>query len=321
MGLVNLFATAAALLIVLGTARVVYVLQHPKRKTYAYALATGLPGDPGELGLNYTEQTFRFADGSTTPGWIIEGANPHGATVVVTHGWNSSRHGSLLRVPTLAPHATRLVVYDMRGHGESSAPVCLMGTREADDLLAIITQLDGPDTPIVLYGSSMGAGVSIATAAKADPATAARIVAVIADGPYRHFHEPIAAQMRVQSLPPFPFARLAAAYLTLRLGGLAGFDRAILAAAVRCPLLVLHGSADPICNVESGRLIARAAPRGQLTEITGGGHGDLAAIDPDTYKGALAELFRLLTESNTLAGSSTPTRSGDRAATVETDRS
>jgi pimeloyl-ACP methyl ester carboxylesterase len=321
MGLVNLFATTAGLLIVLGTARLVYVLQHPKRKTYAYALAKGLPGDPGELGLNYTEQTFRFADGSTTPGWIIEGSNPHGATVVVTHGWNSSRHGSLLRLPALMPHAARLVVYDMRGHGESSAPVCLMGTREADDLVAIITQLNGLDTPVVLYGSSMGAGASIAAAAQADPATTTRITAVIADGPYRHFHEPIAGQMRVRSLPPFPFAWLTTAYMALRLGGLGGFDRAVLAAAVRCPLLVLHGSADPICNIESGRLIAQAAPHGRLTEIPDGGHGDLAIIAPDAYNGALADLFSLLAQSNTLVKTSAPTRQGVHTAAVENDRS
>ena len=114
MGPLILFAVAVVLLVLAGTAALVRAMQRPPRKTYAYVLANGLPCDPAELGLSYTEQQFTFPDGSSTMGWLIEGADPAGPIVVVSHGWGSSRYGSLGRVPLLTGFASRVVVYDAR---------------------------------------------------------------------------------------------------------------------------------------------------------------------------------------------------------------
>ena len=78
MDFLNLYILALALMIFAGSAAVVYKLQYPKRKTYAYALATGLPTDPGELGFEAQERRYVFADGSTTLGWEITGQAPGG---------------------------------------------------------------------------------------------------------------------------------------------------------------------------------------------------------------------------------------------------
>lgn len=286
MGPFNLLLAAVVLLVLGGTVVLVRTFARPQRKTYAFALAHGLPADPGELGLAFTQRQFRLSDGTVTPGWIMDGNCSSGPVIIVSHGWNSSRYGSLARVGLLADYASQLVVYDLRGHGDSTAPTCRMGTTEAHDLLQIVGQLDNPDQPIVLYGVSMGAGISIAAAA-ADEPQAFRIAAVIAEGPYRWFGEPIAGQLRCRQLPAIPFVHLASAYLAVRLGDLRAFDRAALAAKMRCPLLVLHGTHDAVCRLDSGQQIADAADQGKIVAIHGGGHGNLASVDAQSYRRAV----------------------------------
>ncbi len=297
MEFLNLYILALAMIILASSAAVVFKLQYPKRKTYAYALAKGLPTDPDQLGFEAQERRYVFADGSTTLGWEIVGKSPGGPVVIISHGWNSSRYGSLLRVPVLAPFASRLIVYDLRGHGESTAPISCLGTLEADDLLRVVEQIEGTDAPVVLYGVSLGAGVSIVAAANADEATVRRITAVIADGPFRYFGEPLRGHLRCRKVPAFPIAHLSAAYAWLRLPGLAQYDRAAYAARLACPLLVLHGTDDPICRFESGQQIAAVAPRGRLVAFEGGSHGDLIATDNPLYVQSLESLFNELAQA------------------------
>ncbi len=177
MGLLILFAFAAAWIVAIGTLALIHHMRHPFRKTFAVAMARGKPTDPRELGLAAREVTFRFDDGETSPGWIIEGKKSEsaaftgdasrspGPTIVLTHGLNDSRFGALKRVPSLVPFASRVVIYDLRGHGDSTAKVTTLTAKEPDDLIAVMNQVDD-GTPFVLVGHSMGAGIAIVAAAK-----------------------------------------------------------------------------------------------------------------------------------------------------------
>ena len=288
MGLLILFATAAALIIAVATLVLIQQLLRPARKTYAVALARRLATEPSELNFESYEQTFTFPDGLSSPGWVIDGHDANGPVVVVTHGWGDSRYGSLTRATVLAPFVSKLVMYDLRGHGESTAPVSKLSTIEVDDLLAVLEQIDHQGKPIVLFGASMGAGVSIVAAAKSNDAA---IVGVIADGPYRFPLEPIIGQMLVYKIVPYPMVWLAQAHFSFWHGGLKGFDRMLHAQRLNCPLLVLHGNEDRICKYESGKAIADAAPNGKLITFEGGGHLDLAWFDEAKFCGALESFF------------------------------
>ena len=142
--------------------------------------------------------------------------------------------------------------------------------------------------PVVLFGSSMGAGISIAAAARKGTQ---EVGGVIAEGAYRQLLQPLAAHLTYLKLPSFPFAMLAWCYIEWCLGRFREFDRARFAARLECPLLVLHGSEDPVCGIESAQRIAEAAPKGELVVIDGGGHADLAEVNRERYLDAIERLI------------------------------
>lgn len=304
MGLLYLILLAIVLLWLLAAAGLVYALTHPKRKTFAVALGKGDPTDPADLQLQAQEVTFTLSDNSRTPGWVIEGRDADnsggGPTVVIVHGFADSRYGALKRVPLIVPFARRVVVFDLPGQGEAEAKRGYGGLREPDDVLAVLGQLPPPEsTPedsqqIVLLGSSMGAGVAIAAAAKAEGELRKAIVGVIAEGPYRLWDEPLHNMFRYKRYPRWPVIPLAGLWLWLTAKGFKDFDRAKHAARLACPLLVLHGSEDDLCPITSARQIAEAAPAGRLVEIEGGGHNDLPDGHEAAYSAAIEGFMKNL---------------------------
>lgn len=268
LGLLALLVSGLFVAVVLAAGLVYSGLTRPPRKTLAWAIARSRPSDPAALGLRFETWAFR-SRGMDLPAWDVTGQDPAGPVVVVTHGWGDSRLGSLSRLPSIAPHASRVVLWDLPGHGEA-AGWCTLGLREPDDLRALLDHLR-TDRPVVLVGVSLGAGVSLVVAR--EPST---ISGVIIEGAYRLARTPARSVLRLASMP----AGLA---LALALMGVSlcarrswrGFDRASHAAKVHVPLLVLHGDSDEICPPEDARAIASSAPCATLAMIPGAGHNNL----------------------------------------------
>lgn len=254
-----------------------WMLTHPPRRTRGWAVARSLPSEPSEL---TPSRTFENVDrlmlaGVRCAAWYVDGACPTGPVVIVSHGWGESRVHGLARLEPIAAAASRIILWDMVGHGESAGR-CGLGRSEPRLLGALIDTVAGRDGRVVLYGSSLGAGVSIAAAAEDQ-----RVAAVIAEAPYRLPQTPAGNVLRLRGLPDLGTLRSALAMIGgfrwLRLGG--GFDRATMASRLNVPLLVIHGEADEVCPLADGAAIAEAAPKGTLTAIAGGAHLDLWTSD------------------------------------------
>lgn len=276
IGLGVLLAIGLALYLAVLTGYTAWSLTHPRRRTYAVALARGMPGDPSELA---TARAFEArvvrAGGRELPIWDIPGDAPGGPAVIMTPGWSDSRLGSLVRVEAVLPHASRVIAWDPPGKGEAPGH-CTLGTREVGLVLALIDEV-APGEPVVLMGWSLGAGVSIAAAARAP----GRVAGVIAEAPYRKPLTPVRGVLEARRLPHRFNLRPAYAILGTVFGvgpRWRGFDRAAHAAGVRCPVLVLHGTADPVCPIADGRAIAEAAPRGRIVETEGAAHNNLWTV-------------------------------------------
>lgn len=277
-GLLQLLLIGFALYWLTLVAYTMWALTHPHRQTYASALARNLPGDPGELDepLRFTEQTIDGARGQLAV-WDIIGRNPDGPLVVMTHGWGSSRQGALKRIGPLADAASRVIAWDLPGHGDSDG-VTRLGADEHTDCLRVIEHFSDALTPVVLYGWSMGAGVSLAAARIAQRSHP--LGAVLCESPYRLPQTPARNVIRLKGVPYRLNLRPAIAMLGGFFGiGSAwrGFDRAPIAAQVSSPLLILHGDADPVCPLDDARAIVEHAADARLEIIEGGGHNNLWA--------------------------------------------
>ena len=281
------------LLLVLFTC---WILTHPPRRSYAHAVARNLPGDPSEItvtlaggstqrGLPFTQWSFVARD-AMLPVWDVQGLSPTGPTIIITHGWGDSRVMMLPRLAALAPLASRIILWDLPAHGDAPTGSFTLGAEETRDLLALfahITETPGasPVARIILYGFSLGAGLSIHAAhamsqTKIKNQTApAAMLAVIAESPYRFPITPARNVLRMRALPFRTNIAPALALFRARFGLWfrdKNFDRAAM--PLDAPLLLLHGEHDPICPLKDSRDIA-AARNAPLTIIPGGGHNNL----------------------------------------------
>ncbi len=290
-GLISLLLLGLALLLLLMWVMLAWGLTHPPRLTAGVAAARDLPLDPDELGLMY-EDWVLARPGADLPVWDLRNPeNPRGSIIIITHPWGGSRHTSLERVTLIWDEASRVILWDMRGHGDASPGGSKLGAEEIDDLRELIEAVadpPGPNArPLILYGMSMGAGVSIGAAAE-NP----RVHGVIADGPYRWTGEPIRAILRLSGLPVTPITMVCSRWLAYRLPRLREYDRARAAARLTCPLLVLHGADDPICSIDSALEISEAAPDAELIVVPRATHLDLHSTDEARYRMTMRAFIR-----------------------------
>jgi len=296
MGLMILFFVALLLIVSAGTLGLIYHMQQPKRITYGVVLAHHQPASPSDLGFEAVEQTIHFEDGTLSPGWIVKGQREGGPTIIVSHGLADSRYGSLIRLHAFVPLASRVVLYDQRGHGDSTAKKTTLTAKEPDDLMHVMNEVDD-GTPIVLMGHSMGAGISMIVAAheiERNDGHASRIMAVICEGGYRWPLETIAGYLRERGWPVYPFLWLTGWHLSFWLGIThKSFDRVGYAQRLNCPLLMINGDADTISPLASAKEVAAAGAHSKMVVIEGGTHGNL----PTTYASQYATEIRSFLEN------------------------
>jgi pimeloyl-ACP methyl ester carboxylesterase len=274
-GLAQLLGVGFVFTIALLVTMMFQKLRHPPRRGYAWAVAKGVPGDPSEL-----PQPRRFeqvqvpvdARGTMCCAWIIEGDRADGPVILYTPGWGDAKIKVLERLHAMAPFASSIIAWDPPGHGDSPG-ACWLGSREPGMIRHIAQHTVPADRRVLLWGHSLGGGAAVVAAAQTE-----RVVAAVAEAPYRVPATPAQRVMSQAGLPWRIVGPLTYWLLGLRTGAgprWAGFDRVLHAARVAVPLLVVHGDQDGICPLEDGAAIASAAPRGELLTVPGGRHNDL----------------------------------------------
>jgi len=117
----------------------------------------------------WTDDKWRDLDGSQSVGWFLSRGKP-APTIIVSHGYGENRSEFLTLAFELWKAGYNVLLYDLRGHGESTVDWSGLGMFEKDDLVSAINYLqnikgaDGKpasDGRIGLYGVEMGAYSSI----------------------------------------------------------------------------------------------------------------------------------------------------------------
>jgi pimeloyl-ACP methyl ester carboxylesterase len=178
----------AVLVFVLGIAALdfyfIHRLTHPPR--------TELYGSPRDFQLilqrpMWFEEKWKNSDSTQTVGWLLSRGKPAPA-IILSHGYGANRSELLTLSFELWKAGYNVLVYDLRGHGESPVKWSGLGTYEKDDLFSAIKFLRNRtnetgqpllDGRIGLYGVDIGGYTSLVASGQ-DP----MIKAVAVDSVY-----------------------------------------------------------------------------------------------------------------------------------------
>jgi uncharacterized protein len=115
---------------------------------YGYVVAMSQPNHtpiccqtPADFGAAYEAVTIPAADGVTLAGWFIPPTGSHQAVVLVLHGSNHNRLGSMWHAERLARAGYGVLVYDQRALGESEGTQQSLGWWDARDLPYVVDYL------------------------------------------------------------------------------------------------------------------------------------------------------------------------------------
>jgi dipeptidyl aminopeptidase/acylaminoacyl peptidase len=177
--------------------------------------------------------------------WYFPNPRNEHCAVVMLHGFGGARGEVVGASPLFWDRGCDLLMYDSRGHGDSSPALLTFGPHEKEDLVAAIAWLSKrtklADRRIGLIGWSYGAAVSIQAAAKVPG-----IGFVIADSSYSSLDD-IA---RVQADDQFgSWAKIFVPGALFIAGKRAGFDPGNADPAgeirdVKAPVLLIHSRQD-----------------------------------------------------------------------------
>jgi uncharacterized protein len=162
----------------------IHRMTHPVR--------TELYGSPRDFQLimqkpMWFDEKWKNSDSTQSVGWLLSRGKPAPA-IILSHGYGSNRSELLTLAFELWKSGYNVLVYDLRGHGESPVKWSGLGTYEKDDLLSAMKFLrnrkneDGQDLldgRVGLYGVDLGGYISL-VASTQDP----MIKAVAVDSVY-----------------------------------------------------------------------------------------------------------------------------------------
>ncbi len=201
---------------------------------------------------------------------------PQSATVVLLHGYMLGKETMLHWALKLAQTGYRVVLVDLRGHGQSTGAQVGFGKYEVNDLRQMLDWLQARgecDEVVGVLGFSYGATLALHWAAQ-DP----RIRTVVALAPY---NQPTEAFERLAQVLKIPISQrtaqkaalLAADRLQLDWPDWAG---EVAMQALRAPVLLIGGGKDSISRPEDlGRMKTVAGSRVQVLEIAPADHFSL----------------------------------------------
>ncbi|MEW6731197.1 MAG: alpha/beta fold hydrolase [Acidobacteriota bacterium] len=170
------------------TAYAIHYITHPTgNKNYAATLK-----DYELLGIfiAQSEESWPLKNGGQGSGWLLRAAT--GAPLIVlSHGYEHNLADLLSLGVGLQRAGYHVLLYDIRGHGQSKVELTSLGEYETDDILSAIEHvktLKDPDgNPLIdkdrigLYGVSIGGYASLVAASKEPTVKAVVVDAVYPD--------------------------------------------------------------------------------------------------------------------------------------------
>lgn len=234
------------------------VLLFLRQREMVFPIPTAERTAPAAAGFPEAEEhVLAASDGEKVIVWHVP-ARPGRPVILYFHGNGDCLAGLVGRFKAMTADGTGLVALSYRGYaGSSGAPSEDGLLRDAAAAYSFATARYEPQR-IVAWGFSLGTGVAVAIASEGE------VGKLVLEAPYTSIADVVAprywfAPVRLLMRDPFHS------------------DRRI--ARVTAPLLIMHGTNDPVIPFAFGeRLFALAREPKRFVRIPGGGHDDLAGF-------------------------------------------
>ncbi len=254
-----------------------------------------IEGSPALLGLEYEEISFSSRDEELTlRGWYlpVEGSEQ---VIIMVHGADGNRAdpsiGMLDIASGLVEHGYNVLMFDLRGHGESDGNRMSAGQYEKRDLLGAVDYVKGLGLEhIGVLGFSMGAVTALmATAENGD------IDAVVADSSFADLKDMMGPEFSKRT--KFPEFFLPPLLFMVKI--MYGVDfRAIkpvelVSEITPRPILFIHGELDDTVPLEHAYRLQQASqnPENQLWVVPEAGHVRSYVTYPEEYINKITAFF------------------------------
>jgi uncharacterized protein len=179
------------------------------------------------------------ADGGSLEVWIVEPEKPSKGTVLLAHGWSRNRDRMTARARIFGKLGFKTVIHSARDHGNSTPNRSMNAFRFAEDIEAVLNQLD---EPVLLYGHSAGAAGAILAASRHPD----RIRLLFLEGCYARTKEGLRSLYRsVNPLFGLLFGPMIVFWMDIYYGfQMDAVSPARLAKTLNIPVLIIHGEKD-----------------------------------------------------------------------------
>jgi dipeptidyl aminopeptidase/acylaminoacyl peptidase len=247
-------------------------------------------------GIPFEDVTIPSFDGTKLYGWWMS-AGRRAPTVVVLHGVKKNRTDVLRAALVLRRAGFNVLIFDGRGHGDSEGRFVTYGFYERRDVETAIEWLVKEKRVrrerVGLAGESMGAAIALQVAAH-NP----WICAVWADSPFASLRR--VTEEFVRRVTGLPGAVLnPVLWTTIQVANYRGkfdvhsVDPLALAAQIKCPVYLVHGTADQtIAAAHSQNIYEALRGERELWIVEGARHARSVRHAKVQYSERLTRFFR-----------------------------
>ena len=254
-----------------------------------------LNGSPSSVGLAYTNVSFPARGANILlKGWYLQGQGDK--TVLIVHGGFQNRLDdnvdTLDLTKSLVKDGYNVLLFDMRGRGESQGKGLNMLTNESDIGGAVdFLKTRGEAQHIGIIGFCSGAATTAVFAAQEN------IGAVVLDGCFTTGQAMVTAQATSRGIPKFLVDSFfpGLSFMVKLFYGSVPVDPVKIMPDITCPILFIHEQNDNlITSKQTDELFQQTKnPADAIWEISGALHSEGYKADPVDYVNKVNQFFSM----------------------------
>ena len=254
-----------------------------------------IEGNPALLGLSYEEVSFTSIDDDLTlHGWYLPVQDSE-SVIIMIHGADGNRAdpsiGMLEIALGLVEHGYNVLMFDLRGHGESEGNRMSASFYEKRDLLGAVDYVKGRGFErIGVLGFSVGAVTALTGTAESDD-----IDAVVADSSFADLKEMVEPEFSKRT--KFPRFFLGPLLFMVKIMYGVDFNAVrpveLVSEIAPRPILFIHGELDETVPLEHAYRLQDASqnPESQLWVVPEAGHVRAYITHPEEYISRITTFF------------------------------